>query len=159
MGLAAPIPAWDESGVKLDREQDREVLRQAAMILEKENQRLVDENLALQRRLLAALRDRMFGASSEKRPSPTAPRERAPQTGHGPREQPQLWIADVIHVLDDADKACLILTRLSRRAAARCYGYLALLLFAMWTIGTSVARLDRRSQAFSAVQRSSVRPR
>lgn len=39
--------------VKLDREQDVEVLRQAAMILEKENQRLVDENMALQRRLLA----------------------------------------------------------------------------------------------------------
>ncbi len=127
MRLAALIPAWDEGSVKLDCEQDREVLRQAAMILEKENRRLVDENIALQRRLLAlegkspeelqarlaaleeqlaALRDRMFGASSEKGGSAAAPRERAPQTGHGPRQQPQLWTADVIHVLDEADMAC-----------------------------------------------------
>lgn len=127
MGLAAPIPAWDEEGVKLDREQNAEVLRQAAMILEKENRRLVDENVALQRRILAlegrspdelqtrlaaleeqlaAMRERMFGPSSEKRPTAAAPRERAPQTGHGPREQPQLRIADVIHVLDEADLTC-----------------------------------------------------
>ncbi|WP_277958199.1 IS66 family transposase [Anaeromyxobacter oryzisoli] len=53
------------------------------------------------------MRERMFGASSEKRPSaPAAPRDPAPQTGHGPREQPQLRIADVIHVLDDADRTC-----------------------------------------------------
>jgi len=127
MGLVAPIAACDEVSVKLDREQDVEVLRQAAMILEKENQRLVDENVALQRRLLAlegkgpeelqtrlavleeqlaTMRDRMFGPSSEKRPSSAAPREKAAQTGHGPREQPQLKIADVIHVLDEADLAC-----------------------------------------------------
>ena len=127
MGLEASIPAWDEGSVKLDREQNVEVLRQAAIILEKENRRLVDENVALQRRVLAlegkspeelqtrlaaleeqlaTMRERMFGPSSEKRPSPAAPRERAPQTGHGPREQPQLRIADVIHVLDEADMAC-----------------------------------------------------
>ena len=127
MGLETSIAAWDEGGVKLDREQNVEVLRQAAMILEKENQRLVDENVALQRRVLAlegkspeelqtrlaaleeqlaAMRDRMFGSSSEKRSSPATPQERAPQTGHGPREQPQLRIADVIHVLDEADLAC-----------------------------------------------------
>lgn len=113
--------------MKLQREQDVEILRQAAMILEKENERLVQENVALQRRLLAlegkspeelqtrlavleqqfaAMRDRMFGPSSEKRPSATEPLERTPQTGHGPREQPQLRIAHVIHVLDEADMAC-----------------------------------------------------
>lgn len=127
MGLEASIPAWDEGSVKLDREQNVEVLRQAAMILEKENRRLVDENVALQRRVLAlegkspeelqtrlaaleeqlaAMRERMFGPSSERRQSADTPRERAPRTGHGPREQPQLRIADVIHVLDDADMAC-----------------------------------------------------
>ena len=127
MGLAPAIPAWDEGSVKLDREQDREVLRQAAMILEKENRRLVDENVALQRRVLALegkdpeelqshlavleeqlalLRSRMFGPSSEKRPGPAQPHERAVQKGHGPREQPQLPIRDVIHVLDEADLAC-----------------------------------------------------
>lgn len=127
MGLAPAIPAWDEGSVKLDREQDREVLRQAAMILEKENRRLVDENVALQRRVLAlegkspeelqtqlaaleeqlaVLRNRVFGSSSEKRPGPSQPRERAVQKGHGPREQPQLPIRDVIHVLDEADLAC-----------------------------------------------------
>jgi transposase len=114
--------------VKLQREQDVEIrLRQAAMILEKENERLVQENVALQRRLLAlegkspeelqtrlavleqqfaAMRDRMFGPSSEKRPTAAEPREATPQTGHGPREQPQLRIAHVIHVLDEADMAC-----------------------------------------------------
>lgn len=128
MGLAPTIPAWDEGPVKLEHEQDPEVLRQAAMILEKENRRLVDENVTLQRRVLAlegkspeelqtrlamleeqlaALRTRMFGPSSEKRGSPAAePRECAPQRGHGPREQPQLPIRDVIHVLDDADQTC-----------------------------------------------------
>ena len=96
MGLAPAIPAWDEGRVKLDREQDREVLRQAAMILEKENRRLVDENVALQRRVLAlegkspeelqshlavleeqlaVLRSRMFGTSSEKRPGPAQPHD------------------------------------------------------------------------------------
>jgi hypothetical protein len=39
--------------VKLDSEQDAEVLRKAAMILQKENQPLVGENVALQRRILA----------------------------------------------------------------------------------------------------------
>ena len=113
--------------MRLDREQDIEVLRQAARILEKENQRLAAENVSLQRRLLslegkspeelqgkiaaleerlAALQHHVFAPSSEKRGATTQPKERAPQTGHGPREQAELPIAEVVHVLDEADQAC-----------------------------------------------------
>jgi len=70
-GGADPGMGWKWSEAR--PEQDREVLSQATMILEKGESAALDENLALQRRLLAALRDQMFCASSEKRPSPTAP--------------------------------------------------------------------------------------
>jgi len=99
------------------------MLRHAALLLDRENQRLHDrvktllaENArlrgddpaGLQRELeflqaLLAQRDRaLFGPSSEKRPAPTrdepaaaAPRE--PRPGHGPRRQPELPVVDQIH--------------------------------------------------------------
>jgi transposase len=113
--------------VKVDREQDIEVLRQAACILEKENQRLATENVSLQRRVLAlegkspeelqgriaaleerlaALQHHVFAPSSERRGEPTEPKERSPQGGHGRREQTELPIAEVVHVLDEADQGC-----------------------------------------------------
>jgi transposase len=47
----------------------------------------------------------LFGQSSERRPSSwTKPKkDREPQSGHGPRSQPQLPVEPVHHVLDDAD--------------------------------------------------------
>gem|GEM_PF-305151 len=115
--------------LRLDNEKDIEVVRQAALILERENQRLVQRNVELTRRLLqaegrdpaelqleiarleaqlAAARKRLFGDSSEKRPRPTttAEAEREAKTGHGPREQKQLEVVEEIHVLDEPDRAC-----------------------------------------------------
>lgn len=105
-----------------------EVVRQAALILERESQRLVTRNVELTRRLLtaegrdpaelqleivrleaqlAAARKRLFGSSSEKRSAPAAAGgERAPQAGHGPREQKELEIVEQVHELDEPDRAC-----------------------------------------------------
>jgi transposase len=115
--------------LRLGDEKDIEVLRQAALILERENQRLVERTVDLTRRLLAAegrdpaelqmeiarleaqlaaARKRLFGASSEKRTTaaPAGSPEREPQTGHGPREQLELAVVEEIHVLDQPDRAC-----------------------------------------------------
>jgi transposase len=112
----------------LDREKDPDVLRQAAQLLERENQRLTAKVVELTRQLLAAqgkdvaglqlrlaeleqqLAQRnkaLFAPSSEKRKKQkTGEGERATQTGHGPRPQPTLPIVEKVHTLDDADKAC-----------------------------------------------------
>src|SRR6266540_1393948 len=97
----------------LDSEKDPQVLRQAAKLLVRENERLTDkvvaltsENLALkgaspadlQLRLaqleaqLAVKNKLLFGKSSEKRPveKVEAAPEKKSQVGHGPREQPAL---------------------------------------------------------------------
>jgi transposase len=115
--------------LRLDDERDIEVVRQAALILERENKRLVDRNVALTRRLLqaegrdpaelqleiarleaqlASARKKLFGTSSEKRPpnAAGAAEGREPQTGHGPREQKELAIVEQLHELDGADRAC-----------------------------------------------------
>jgi transposase len=110
----------------LDEMKDPATLREAAKILDRENERLIQENLRLQRELLrlkgggdlqqrieelerqlAAMRQDKFGDSSEQRPQPQAPKKEAkPQTGHGPREQLSLERVEEIHLLDEADKVC-----------------------------------------------------
>ena len=114
--------------LRLDRENNPDILRQAAQLLERENQRLIRINVELQRRLLEAegrspeqmqqklllleeqLAQRnhaLFGDSSEKRPrKKTDQDEHAPQRGHGRRKQPALPIVEQIHDLDEADKVC-----------------------------------------------------
>ncbi|WP_242396406.1 IS66 family transposase [Anaeromyxobacter oryzisoli] len=115
--------------LRLGEEKDIEIVRQAALILERENKRLVDRNVELTRRLLTAegrdpaelqleiarleaqlagARKKLFGTSSEKRPSSsrTSPEKQDSQTGHGPREQKELAIVEQIHELDEADRAC-----------------------------------------------------
>lgn len=120
--------------LSLGIEQNPERLRQAALLLEAENKRLLEKNLELTRKLLRleglseenlqlklmqleeqlAQRNRaLFGKSSEKRP---APQGQAPagagtaakpaQTGHGPREQTRLPIVEELHPLDEADLMC-----------------------------------------------------
>jgi hypothetical protein len=113
------------------------MLRHAALLLDRENQRLHDKvktllaeiarlrgdagtplqhELDFLRELLAQRMRALFGPSSEKRPGPTttaAPMAaRSVPAGHGPRPQPQLPIIEQRHVLDEAD-------RHSRRAAIR----------------------------------------
>lgn len=126
--------------MKLDAERDIERLRQAALLLESENRKLIEKNLELNRENLAlkglepdklqmrlelleqqlATRNQMlFGKSSEKRApvkndDAPATEPTKPQRGHGPREQPNLPTLDVKHELDEAD----------RSACAQCGGML-----------------------------------
>jgi transposase len=103
-----------------------EQLRQAAKLLERENERLIRQVLELKQKLasaegkrteqlellaeleqqLAARNRKLFGDSSEKRGSEKAPREKTSQAGHGPREQPTLPVVEREHVLDEAYHAC-----------------------------------------------------
>jgi transposase len=117
--------------VRLAQERDVERLRQAALLLEAENARLVRRNVELTRALLAAqgadasllqlrmaelerqlgnARAALFLPSSERHPAPAhASKECAPgqtQRGHGPRPQQALSLEDVVHVLDAPDMQC-----------------------------------------------------
>ncbi len=114
--------------LRIEREQNVEVLRQAALILEREHTRLVEKNIELTRKLLAlqgadpaelplrlhaleaqlAQRNqKLFGDSSEKRQrAAVPPAARTPQTGHGPREQHALAVVEQIHTLDPPDQTC-----------------------------------------------------
>ena len=118
--------------IRIETESDIERLRQVALLQQAELQRLSkrlvqltaalaeargeDAILALQQELaflkeeLAAKREELFGASSEKRPRDKpgdgANDDAAERTGHGRRGQPELPMVDVVHVLDEADQAC-----------------------------------------------------
>ena len=119
--------------IDLERENDPEVLRQAAILLEAENRRLLARVMDLTRALIAAQgndrvalqleieslqtqlekRNRMlFGQSSERRPGEDGvePKPRAPQKGHGPHEQKELRIVVEKHVLEDAERICFLRT-------------------------------------------------
>jgi transposase len=114
----------------LEQIQDPELLRQAARLLDRENQRLhekiktllaeiarlrgedsavLQRELAFLQELLAQRNQALFGPSSEKRPAPVAEpaaAPRPPHPGHGPRVQPRLPIVDQVHELDEADRQC-----------------------------------------------------
>jgi transposase len=112
----------------LDSEKDPQILRQAAKLLARENERLTDKVVALTTEILAlkgaspadlqlrlaqleaqlAVKNKLlFGKSSEKRPVEKAKEhEREPQVGHGPREQPGLPVVEKLFALDEADLGC-----------------------------------------------------
>lgn len=114
----------------IDDIDDVVTLRRAAKLLEAENQKMARMIAKLQKQLhelqggdpeqlslhlagleeqLAALRRRMFGESSEKRPlSPKSEPADTPkkQTGHGRREQPRLPHVEEIHLADEGDQVC-----------------------------------------------------
>src|SRR5437867_1553882 len=103
---------------------DPQILRQVAVLLERENATLhtklrvlaeelarlrgdtlptAQHELAFLKELLAQRERALFGASSEQRPrreepEPTAPP--APRRGHGPTAQPRLPIVEQVHELD-----------------------------------------------------------
>jgi transposase len=117
------LPALD-----IRQERDIERLREAALLLEAENQRLVgkvseltralagakgEDALEIQLRIaeleaqLARRNHLLFAPSSEKRPGPRAPsKEARPQRGHGPTPQPELPVVERVAELDVADKQC-----------------------------------------------------
>ena len=113
--------------LRLDDEQDIEVLRRAAQLLDAENHKLIalvrklkgelaelrgegGEQLKLQiaelERQLANRNKKLFGDSSEKRDQDDESPKQHQQRGHGPRVQPQLPVVEQEHVLDEADKMC-----------------------------------------------------
>ncbi len=116
--------------MRIEHEQDIEILRQKAILLEKENERLharlrvliqelsslkgqdasrLQLEIELLQQALARQRQELFGDSSEKRhrsdvePVPTVP---AARPGHGPKVQPRLPISESIHELAEEDRAC-----------------------------------------------------
>ncbi|MRG91670.1 IS66 family transposase [Polyangium spumosum] len=120
--------------MNFETENDPEILRQAALLLERENQRLAKEIIKLTAELIAlkggdseqmklriaaleqqiAQKNRLlFGERSERRangegdapPEPPEP-PKPPKKGHGPKAQLSLQIEEVVHKLDDADKVC-----------------------------------------------------
>lgn len=116
--------------IEIEREQDTEVLRQVAILLDRENRRLherlhklVAENARLKgaeaatlqleidqlKELLAQRERRIFGPSSEKRPRTNGEEpveEKPPQTGHGPTPQPELVTLETVHELPEAERTC-----------------------------------------------------
>ena len=121
--------------MRFEDEKDPNILRQAAILLVRENQKLAKKIIELTAELLAlkggnseqtklriaelerqiALKNHMlFGEKSERRegdeqdapPAPPAP-PKPPQKGHGPKAQPSLPIQEVVHELDEADKVCV----------------------------------------------------
>lgn len=115
-------------GVDLGQEKDIERLRQAALLLEAENKRLVAAVLGLTKQLatakgedarmlqlriadletqLARRNQLLFGTSTEKRPGPKQEGQpKAPQRGHGPKAQPELPVVEQLHELDAPDQVC-----------------------------------------------------
>lgn len=119
--------------IDLQREKDPEILRQAVILLEAENRRLLARVMELTKLLLAAQgKDRialqveleglqaqlekknrmLFGQSSERRAGDGAPADeaktRAPKKGHGPREQKQLRIVEETHELAASERTCVL---------------------------------------------------
>src|SRR5262245_53034462 len=109
---------------------DPDMLRQVAVLLERENTTLhaklhalaeelarlrgdtlptAQHELAFLKELLAQRERALFGASSEQRPRREDPEPAAPPTprrGHGAAAQPRLPIAAQVHDLDVPDRTC-----------------------------------------------------
>jgi transposase len=113
----------------IEGERDLEALRQVALLLASENsrltdklQRLIEENSRLKgldpsraqaeidalKELLAARERKIFGRSSEKRPSEAdkEPETRESRKGHGPTDQPELTLVTQDHDLPVDDQQC-----------------------------------------------------
>jgi transposase len=111
-----------------DLKRDPERLHQAATLLQTENKKLIEKNLELQARVdtlegrepgtlqmriaeleqqLSVRNQALFGDKSEKRnrASRRADNKKV-QTGHGPRDQPDLPRIEQVHTLDTADEMC-----------------------------------------------------
>src|SRR3989442_6333802 len=106
------------------------MLRQVAILLERENDKLhaklqalttelarlrgdarpaAELELEFLKELLAQRERALFGAASEQRPRPAPPTPSpppAPRRGHGPTAQPTLPTVEVVHELAAADLTC-----------------------------------------------------
>ena len=115
---------------RLDRVDDLETMREWAKLYARDNKRLrtriaelLDElakvegpeaarqvslELAKLHEQMDTLRQRLFGESSERRPSPgeAEAKPKKPQRGHGPTAQPKLKVETVELQLEGEDKTC-----------------------------------------------------
>ena len=115
--------------LRIEQVRDIDTLRQMAMLLEQENERLVkrvreltealsrakgedsahaQQELAFLQELLAKRTRALFGDSSEKRSQATSvvKAARSEQRGHGPRRQPELPLVEQVHELDEDQRRC-----------------------------------------------------
>jgi transposase len=116
--------------LRLDEIRDPERLRQVAVLLERENEKLhakiqnllaevarlrggaavtAQHELEFLKELLAHRERALFSASSERRPRSTPddpPPAPAARRGHGPTAQPKLPIVEIVHDLADGDRTC-----------------------------------------------------
>lgn len=114
--------------ISIEQENDPNILRQVALLLDRENGRLIrkindltcelvklkgQDPCAIQSEIeslkeLLAIRERaLFGDSSEKRPKQVGEKPNGePQKGHGPSEQKNLPILEKVHELDPPDRVC-----------------------------------------------------
>ncbi len=111
--------------IDIASERDINVLRQTALLLERENERLharladlmrasgadataVQQELEALREQLAQRNRALFGPSSEKRSpaSPTRPSPATTRAGHGPTPQPRLPVVDEVFTLPESDRSC-----------------------------------------------------
>jgi transposase len=115
--------------IAIESEKRVDVLRQVALLLQKENERLHERLQTLTRELAAAkgvgtealqleienLRElllrrnqEIFGASSEKRKHAGSDETKPPKSasGHGRTAQKRLDVLEEVHALDEADRAC-----------------------------------------------------
>lgn len=118
--------------ISIERIEDRDQLRQVALLLDRENHQLHDkiralaaENALLKgqdlagsqrelgylQELLTARERALFGDSSERRPregveGPAEGKPKRERRGHGPRVQGQLPIVECEHELSEAERSC-----------------------------------------------------
>jgi transposase len=120
--------------LRIEQIENQDTLRQAAILLDRENQRLhkkivelTEENarlkggdasaaqleLAFLTELLASRERALFGDKSERRArddrdadTPSDGPAPSKRTGHGPKPQPKLPVVERNHLLDEADRAC-----------------------------------------------------
>jgi transposase len=110
--------------IDIATERDINVLRQVALLQDREIQRLharlaqllsatgadtvaIQQELEALREQLAQRNRALFGDSSEKRRHEEAPRDTPPPArGHGPTAQPRLPVIDEIFTLPDGDRPC-----------------------------------------------------
>lgn len=120
--------------MRIEQENDIEILRRKALVLERENQRLSSKITELLGELISLRGEdahqfelrlqelerelRVLNTqgpdsvtkpgSSEKLNRDKPPKKKMPQRGHGPSEQPQLEIVEETYDVDEADKVCTL---------------------------------------------------
>lgn len=120
--------------LRIEQIEDKDALKQAAILLDRENAKLHKKVVALTeeiarlkgqdptaaqlqllylQELLASRERALFGDKSERRKGEEsaekdsdAAAKATPRTGHGPKPQPKLPVIEREHALDDADRAC-----------------------------------------------------